>query len=369
VFGREWTAFNGSNRYGCHPFFGFCYADVPGRFYGQSVCDVVEADQKFAEALLNARVDELNLIIHSPIIKKRGIIFPPTMQRIRPGVIWEADDPGKDIIRMEMGNVTQNAYIEYQALESRCQAKTGVTDLAVLGVPSSGGNSANRTATGVNAQSNASNSRVHYQSMMIEDQFIQPMLNVFLDLNRKFLDPNVMMEILGPDGQILKLDPVDVLNADVDFTCKSSSRMKARNFLQSGGMQLLTQYIMNPQVLEMMAEQQMKTLDIEGVSELFFDTYGLPPKSLFRVMNQQEAQERQQRMMAPLMLKQQLQGQRLQSQQQVASEKDETKLLSDLLKLIASNPGAMDELSQFITGGKGLMDFEPKAATPNGAAQ
>ena len=66
-------------------------------------------------------------------------------------MIWDAEDPKNDYIRFDMGNVTAQAYVEVDALERRVQKKTGITDLAVLGTPSAGGNSANRTATGVSS--------------------------------------------------------------------------------------------------------------------------------------------------------------------------------------------------------------------------
>lgn len=339
VFGREHVALNKPNIYNAFPFLNTCYADVYGRFYGMSICDLVECDQKFSEALLNARIDELNLILHPPIIKKRGMVFSPTQQRIRPGVVWDADNPQTDVIKMEMGNVTQQAFIELQQVDQRTQAKTGVTDLAVLGVASSGGNSANRTATGVAAQTSATNSRTHYQVTTIEDQFFQPLLNVMWDLNKNFLDPQQMLEILGPDGNILQLDPVDVLNSDIGFKLNTGSRMKSKAYLQSGGMMNLLQYMMNPQLLEMMAEQQNKTPDIEAVTGLFMNTYDLPPKALFRSMSPQEQQIRQQKMMMPLIAKQQLQGQRIAGQAALQQGKEETELLKAILKLVADVPG------------------------------
>jgi hypothetical protein len=140
VPGYETPLWNQPNNYGIKPFLNACYVDFPGRFYGLSICDLVEGDQRLAEAILNARIDELNLIIHPPIVRKAGSNQRIGQKKLRPGVEWEVDgDPSKDIIRMEWGNLTQNAYVEVAALEQRVQKTTGVTDLAVLGTPTSGG--------------------------------------------------------------------------------------------------------------------------------------------------------------------------------------------------------------------------------------
>ena len=121
--------------------------------------------------------------------------------KLRPGANWEAENPDKDVVRLEMGNVTQQAFTVVQIVENNDQKVTGITDLAVLGAPSSGGNSANRTATGVQAQTNASNTRVHGLVANIEDQVLTPMLTQMWTLICMFMNPQQVLTILSPDGQ------------------------------------------------------------------------------------------------------------------------------------------------------------------------
>jgi hypothetical protein len=106
-------------------------------------------------------LDELSLAIHSPIVRKLGVKISPSQRRIAPGREWEVpDDVDKDIKKMEWPNITQSAYIESNASDSRAQQVTGANDISAMGTGSSGGNSANRTATGVNTQNAAFSSRV-----------------------------------------------------------------------------------------------------------------------------------------------------------------------------------------------------------------
>src|SRR6266704_1456861 len=198
MLGRQWCAYNHPNQYGMLPFLDAFYVDVPGRFAGLSICDLVEGDQKLAEAIINARIDELNLMIHRPLIVKEGRAFSASQQRLRPGVVWKVEDPQNDIKWMDSKPVTQDAYVEVDALERRVQKKTGVTDLAVLGTPASGGNSANRTATGVGAQEGASGKRIQYHVENAEDQFLVPTLNIVHALNQIFLPYDEMISVLGP---------------------------------------------------------------------------------------------------------------------------------------------------------------------------
>ncbi len=334
VIGREHAIYNTTNEYNANPYLHMGYADVPGRFYCQGVCDLLESNQAASMAILNARIDELNLIIHAPIIRKRGMVFGRGALRMRPGVVWDADNPGEDVIRMEMGNVTQQAFIEMDQIDQRSQKDTGVTDLASLGTPTSGGNSANRTATGINTQSAATSTRVHYQVTLIEDGFLQPLLQIMAGLNKKFLDPGVMMSIIGPQGQELQFDPINVLNSDVDWSLNAGSRMKARTALQNGGMMTVAQYLLNPQLIDGMATQQGMTPDYKSVEQLFCDTYSLPPTALYRLMTPDEQKAMQARQQAALQEKLAVQGQRLQAQDQMQDKRDETKLLGLLIKLM-----------------------------------
>lgn len=363
MLGRQWVAYNKINRYGMLPFLNAFYIDVPGRFAGLSIFDLVEGDQKLAEAIINARIDELNLLIHPPIIKKAGRSFSASQQRLRPGVIWESESPKDDYIRFEMGNITQEAYIEVEALERRVQKKTGVTDLAVLGTPSSGGNSANRTATGVSSQAGASGKRIQYHVENAEDQFLRPALDVMLKLNQIFMPMDQMIQILGKEQQFMSLDPVDILNASVKFKLTASSKMKVRQAMANGGLAIITQSYLNPEVIQLNM-QQGKKLDMQQLDRLFCDTFGLPPMSLWVDATPEEAQAYLQMQAMPAMLKRQEQQDRLQSHERSQEQGDETKLLTMLLSKILT-PDVAHKLINELTGANLTLpsDIPPQTAS------
>lgn len=333
TLGREKLFYNQCNPYGMINFLGMCYADVPGRFYGLSLCDLVEGDQKLAQSIINARLDELNLLLHPPIVRRQGVMRPTTSKKIHPGVSWEIDgDPGKDVIRMDMGQVNPQAFVEINALENRVQKYTGVTDLAVLGSPASGGNSANRTATGVNAQAQASSVRVGYQVENIEDQFLEPMLYCIFAMDKKFLNPNQVLQIVGKDGQAIQLDPLTVMNADVQFDFQASTRMKTRHAMQSGGLQMVLSTYMAPQFLQELAKTG-KTVNVDTFDRLVCDTLNIPQASLTRDLTPQEIQ-RMQQPSPEQMMELQMQRERMMTMQQQTDSNDETKLIIEVLKKI-----------------------------------
>lgn len=363
LLGRQWVAYNQPNQFGMLPFLDAFYVDVPGRFAGLSICDLVEGDQKLAEAIIQARIDELNLMIHRPLIVKEGRAFSASQQRLRPGVIWKVEDPQNDIRWMDSKPVTQDAYVEVDALERRVQKKTGITDLAVLGTPSSGGNSANRTATGVSSQEGASGKRIQYHVENAEDQFIVPALNIIHSLNQIFLPPDEMLQVLGPQAQLLTIDPVDVLNASVRFRMNASSKMRIKSALASGGLGLILQTYLNPELIQLGFQMGMKP-DFAQIQRVVNDTFGLSPTALWTSMSQQDQQAFTQRQMAPLQAKLAEQGQRLQSHEKVSEEHDETQLIKALIDRIMTPDAAHKLLNEYAGTGLTLpSDVPPQQPT------
>lgn len=367
LLSRQWVAYNRVNPYGMLPFLDAFYVDVPGRFAGLSICDLVEGDQKLAEAIINARIDELNLSIHKPLIVKEGRSFSASQQRLRPGVVWKVENPESDIKWMDTKPITQEAYIEVQALEQRVQKKTGVTDLAVLGTPAAGGNSANRTATGVASQTGASGKRIQYHVENAEDQFIVPMLNTIHALNQVFLPIDQMIQVLGPESQLITIDPVDILNASVRFRMNASGKMKIKAALAQGGIGLLLQTILNPELMQMAFIHGKKT-DFDQIQRLVNDTFGLPPMALWTDMSQQDAQTFMQLRMMPMQMKMMEQGQRLQSHERTQEGKDETQLVKALIERLLTPDAAHQLLNEFTGTSLPLSNEQPPAANGGGTS-
>lgn len=326
---RNRVFYNQPNEYGFINFFSTCYVDVLDRWYALSICDIVEGDQRLQASLLNGRVDEIALALHPSTVKKRGINLPSYQLRRRPGLISEADNPKDDVIDRPVQNITVNAFTEAEAAERRTQKATGITDLAVLGSPSEGGNSANRTATGVNLQSHASSQRIQYGVENSEDMFMEPVLNAIHSMNKKFLNPNKLIEILGPEGQNIHLDPLDIMNADVKFRLHGSAKMGAKQGLMQAW-PLMSQTLMNPAFLQMMATQQGKTINAEEVENILADMANYKPRqALFRDLTPQEQQSMNQPP-AKDVLHKQMADDRLQAQ----GDHLETKGMIDTIKEI-----------------------------------
>jgi hypothetical protein len=332
VFNRTWVGYNAPS-YGFIPFLNAFYVDVPNRFYGYAVTDAVEGEQRLQQATINARIDELNLTINAPFIMTNGASTNNALSaRNYPGKVWKVEKKD-DITRMEMGNITQNAYLEVEASDRRAQKRTGVSDLSVLGTSSIGGNSANRTATGVGVQDKAASMRIKYQVENLESNFIEPLLKMVLRMNQMFLNPEQIMQIEGQDGQFYSVDPLNIINADVKFKVRGSDKMKSRMMIMQS-LPMLMQTYFNPAFLDALANQQNMTLDMKAWDRMISDALQQPEMALLRIMTPQERQQAQAAKMAPLLMKQQETAAKLQNQAQIHDSQDQTQLLTAILGAI-----------------------------------
>jgi hypothetical protein len=154
-----------------------------------------------------------------------------------------------------------------------------------------------------------------------------------------------MIRVLGPEAQFITIDPVEIANASVKFKMNASSKLKTRQALQGGGLAIILQSILNPALLQL-AMTNGVTPDFKQIQRMVNDTFGLPEMALFRQMSPQEQQQLQQQMMAPELMKQQLQQARLDAQTGQKDSGNETQVLTTLLKQIVTPDAAHAMLNQ-----------------------
>jgi len=340
---RDWVAYNQENKYRRINFFSMHYADVLDRWHALAMTDVAEGEQRLQQGVINSRIDELALSIHRPMIKRRGVTIPPYQLKVRPGVVIETEQPDGDIKQLEVQNITQQAFIEVEASERRTQRVTGMSDLAALGSPTSGGNSANRTAAGINTQVGATQDRAAYYIQNAENLVIEPLLNTFIWLNKRFgdLKQGAAWIRLHPDYSNLKV--VDIMNARVYAECWGAMRMQARgNFLQL--FPTIAQVIFNPEMLQMFAQQQKKTLSAETFMTMIFDALGYRPRSPLLIDMTDEQKQAMQQPPPDVRAKMMMQQAELQGDQQKHQQQNQTKLLNTLLQVIFSHAGKLADL-------------------------
>ena len=343
VLNREHVAYNQKNKYGKINFYSMHYADVLDRWHALAITDVAEGEQRLQQGIINGRVDELALSLHRPMIKRRGVTLPPYQLKVRPGVVIEVENPEGDIKQLETENITQQAFIEVEASERRVQRITGMSDLAALGSPTSGGNSANRTAAGINTQVGATQDRASYYIQNAETLVIEPLLNSFIWLNKRFGDMKQASAWIRihPDYKGAKV--TDIMNARVSAECWGAVRAQARGgFLQL--LPQLSQTLFNPELLQLYSQQQKKTISAQTFEQMVWDALGYRPRNpLFVDMTPQQIQAQQQPP-AEAKMKMAMQQQQLTADKDKHDNANKTKLLNTLLQTIFGHMGKLAEL-------------------------
>jgi len=330
LLNREHVAYNKPNTYREINYYSIHYADVLDRWHALAITDVAEGEQRLQQAIINGRIDELALSLHPPMIKRRGVTIPPYQLKTRPGVVIETENPEGDIKILEVQNITQQAFIEVEASERRVQRITGMSDLAALGSPTSGGNSANRTAAGVNTQVGATQDRVRYYISNSEAEVIEPVLNTFIRLNKRFMDPNVAAAWIM-NHKKYQLDPLEVMNARVTAYCYASTRMAAKAaFLQT--FPTIAQVIFNPELLQMLAQQQKMTIDVEAFERAIWDSISYTPRNPILVPMSDEQKQAMQQPPPAEKLKAMIAQMQTGTDKSIHDNQNMTKLITELLK-------------------------------------
>lgn len=351
MLNRRWVMYNKPNELGVKPFLNAFYIDVPNSFYGLSMADVCEPEQRLQQSLINARVDELALSIHSPFVKKRGDALPQNSLRMVPGRVIELDYPS-EFTKLEWKNVTADSAFEVGASDRRVQKTTGMTDVASFGTASEGGNSANRTATGINSQVSAAGKRINGIINNIESNFIEPLFNLLHQYNKTFLNPTQVFYLTGqPQG----IDPRAIIHANVCFKAIAGRKLQARMMVLQMAPQFLP-VLLNPAFIEQM-RLQGKSFNPVSMMDDLFDAIGMRSSQWFDDITP----EQQQQMSAqdPNQLKaqttMQMARERLAAQAENQTRSDDTKLLAAVMPVIAKNEG----LQKAATG------FKAKEGKPN----
>lgn len=315
---RTYVAYNEINPYGFIPLaFAPCYS-VPGRFYAMGIADVQDGNQRYIEALFNARLDELALILHPPKAVKRGMLLTPAQQRWGVGQSIQVDNPREDIMPFTPPNATANVMGEIQYIEIASEKRTGINGVG-QGVPR-GGN-VNRTATGVQSQQNASASRIRTIVKAIEDYMLTPMLYKMLAIKQLYADPDQMYPANSVPGQPIQMVAGNIIRKPARFKLLCSSKLMTKMKLQEIAPMLLQNLTTGPLVAAL--AQTGQTVDFNELINLVIDSTGIRKRyNLVRPMTPEEQQKVQQEQQMQMQQSQQ----QIQAQQQMAERKNEVEL-------------------------------------------
>ena len=326
----KYVCYNRPNPIGEIPYYGAPYGKLLDRFYAMGIADVVESEQRVQESLINGRLNEQALALHPTTVRNRGSSTPVYQLRVRPGAVADSNDPKNDVIRQYPMNITGANHLEVQASDIRAQRRTGITGPAMAAVGTST-NPMSRTAAGANLQGAAQQSRERGFVRLMEMLVIEPMLTDVFEWNKRFLNPDQIIEALNGE----KIDPIQIFGAKVKFAMRASSRMQSRQALIAM-MGPTMQAMMNPMLLEQL-QAEGKTVDFERLFQVYADASGYGKKlTWIRDLTPQEQQLMQQKMaMDTNVVKDKMQDKRMAALKDMQISRDEMAMLKELVSKLA----------------------------------
>jgi hypothetical protein len=283
VLGRMWTAINAENPYGFINYVRAPYTMVEGRPYSMSLADVLEGEQKYAQGIRNARLDNLSLIMNPPRKRAQGTPTNASKLAWRPGLIDEISDAKQaEVYKVE--NATADAYQEEQFIHSGASRRTGVNEMVQSGIPTP--SNANRSATGVAAQQKSVGTRLSTAVGNFEDFMIVPMLYKIAKMIAKFAPES--FSVVDKLGNTINSGR-ETFKKGFLFRMEAANRMLVKERLAMFLAPVST-LLFNDAVMKQ-ANLQGMTLDFSEWARFFQDATGTSRAySFFRAMSPQEQQ-------------------------------------------------------------------------------
>lgn len=256
-----------------------------GRFYGSGLPEAIKYQQRVAEALGNAHLDELHLALDPPVTGPRDV--KPSDLITRPGMRRIANDP-KNVVAQPPPNSTKEVIGEITYWEQMAERRNGLSGLA-QGAARPG--NINRTRAGVQAQAEGTNLRLKHFIENIRDYMIIPGLYKMIRFYQVHTTPDqVIMAEPARDGRPAKIITAAIFHKPVQFIMDAAARMVTRDRLGSTLAPAL-QYMVNGAVMQGLASIGM-TLDFSEIAKAIQDAAGIPRRYVWvRPMTQQEQQQ------------------------------------------------------------------------------
>jgi len=304
VINRKVVMYNDENIYKFYPFVlipCYVYTSSP---YSLSVADVQEANHRYLESLVNARLDQVTLSLFPPRAVPRGFMFTPQMQTWGPGSMYQMDEPEK-FNQLPPQDVTQGIFQEIGYIQNTADRRTGISSM-VSGMPQP--SNANRTGQGVNAQLQGSAIRLYPIVDNFENYGIIPSVWKALQISSIHLSsndivPGVIRNENNPEETKFIQISAEAFRKTSRVRARAASKMLSRDRLTQM-YQFVAQNVMNGQVIGML-NQSGQTVDFSELIQMLMDATGVPRRyQIIRPLTDQEKQTMQQQQQAQEQTKQ-----------------------------------------------------------------
>lgn len=206
--------------HGKKPFVRFVDQSVPKEFCGIGELEPIETLQKELNDMRNQRMDNASLILNRMWLVQNGAnVDEDELVSDVGGVIHT--DKIEGVQALYPPEIPNSSYREETLIKADIQQTTGITDYT-KGVASDA--LANETATGISMMQEAGNARIKLKMMNIE-MGIREIGELFISLNKQFIDEETVIRILGEGSpQWLLVKPSEIKD-NFDLMVESAPRL------------------------------------------------------------------------------------------------------------------------------------------------
>lgn len=198
---------------------------VPHEFYGIGECELSADISHFINTLANQRIDNVRLALNRMWVV--GAVNADSIPYMvsRPNGIIPVTQVG-DVRPLDQPDVTSSAYTEMEAARYSLQNITGVWDNLKGAAPIR-----DETATGATTRIEAGTFRLKLKVKGIEWRGMRRLVRLVAGLNRQFLEPGKVPNILGESGSWIDIG-LESLNQEYDFDFVGSSQTLGNQQIQ-----------------------------------------------------------------------------------------------------------------------------------------
>jgi hypothetical protein len=184
---------------GRHRVFTFSPTPDPYHFVGIGKAQIAEPLQSAAGRLVAQKLDALDLFIKPMFIAAQGVLNTTNLYS-KPGRVFPANAKNRnlsDIIMPLIPNLSgvQLAFQELGFLDHLIQKGTGIDESAVMGIDR--GSSNRQTAHEFAGRQEAAMTRLAMESMLASVEFVEPLAELFRDMNKTMLSLPKEFSMIG----------------------------------------------------------------------------------------------------------------------------------------------------------------------------
>ena len=193
------------------------YHKNEGEAYGESALSPSIKQLRLLDTTLSQIADNMSLVLSAPM-RARASLKLPSIMRLLPGQTVnfpDQYDPSKDMVPINIPDVSSSGWNNIAQLEQRIEADTGAVKL-LAGMSAGGG--IDNTLGGINAALGEANTRFKSAIWHFQEDVVRELIRWFAKLNQQFLTIQKQVRIINPDDPTT-FDTVNVTPEDINIDC------------------------------------------------------------------------------------------------------------------------------------------------------